>query len=185
MAQTDIFLSMSKDGFKIGDTAFGTSDVRCPGSIEVLGYSHTIQQVGAESGGRPRSVEEVRHNDFEIEKAVDAFSPLLFHMCCSGTYIAEAKVLLYSASGGWGTTSSTDYPTAYPEPFLIYTMSYVHISYVSPSGGSGIPTEKIGLKYGQMRVKHLPSNTQRDWSQVMEAPVKLLAGSSAGDHRTS
>ncbi|GAB5442179.1 MAG: hypothetical protein Fues2KO_25280 [Fuerstiella sp.] len=184
MAQTDIFLAMSKDGFKIGDTDFGTSDVRCPGAIEVLSYSHTIQQIGAESGGRPRSVEDVSHGDFEIEKAVDAFSPLLFHMCCSGTYIAEAKVLLYSAGGGWSWSANKTPPTGYPPPFLEYTMSYVHISYVSPSGGSGIPTEKIGLKYGQMRVKHLPSNTQRDWSLVMEAPVKLFAGSDAGDHKT-
>lgn len=185
MAQTDIFLALSTDGFKIGgaaqktkDQEYGSSDIRCPGAIEVLSYEHTVKQHGKQSGGRPRSVERVEHQEFVITKAVDAFSPLLFRMCCGADYVTEAKVLLFSA-GGW-----TDQTC--PAPFLIYTMTYVHIDEVSPSGGSGIPTEKIALKYGQMKITHSKTEIERDWSQVLEAPVKLIAGgSNAGNPSTT
>ena len=183
MAQTDIFLSLSTAGFKIGGTdqvnkEYGSSDIRCPGAIEVLSYQHSVKQHGKQSGGRPRSVEKVEHQEFVITKAVDAFSPLLFRMCCGADYVTEAKVFLFSA-GGWADQTC-------PAPFLTYTMTYVHINEVSPSGGSGIPTEKIALKYGQMKITHSKTNIERDWSQVLEAPVKLIAGmSSAGNPKTA
>lgn len=180
MSTTDIFLAMSYDGFKInGSQDYGTGDVRCPKAIEVLEYSHSVKQHGSETGGRPRSVEYVEHGDFEIKKAVDASSPELFRMCCGAAYIAEAKILLYSAGGGWSSS-------AYPAPFLVYTLSYVHVSYVESSGGGGIPTEKIGLKYGQMKVHQIVKNLEREWSQVLEAPVHAFSGvSGAGDYKTS
>ena len=68
----------------------------------------------------------------------------------------------------------------------MYTLSYVHVSYVESSGGSGIPTEKIGLKYGQMKVHQVEKNIEREWSQVLEAPVNAFSGiSDAGDYKTS
>lgn len=183
MATTDIFLALSSDGCSVGGAdqaskGYGSGDVRCPGAIEVLSFEHEIVQHGSQAGGRPRSVEYVEHGDFVITKAVDAFSPLLFRICCGATYVGEAKLLLYSAVGGWENNKC-------PEPFLIYTMSYVHISKVSPSGGSGVPTETIGLKYGQLQVKHQSTKIERDWSQVLEAPVTPVIGSDAGDFVTS
>lgn len=185
---TDIFLCMSKDKFRIqrnaAACAYGSQDARCPGAVEVLSFEHSITQKGSESGGRPRSVEYVEHGEFVITKAVDSRSPLLFQFCADATYIGQVAVLCFSATGAsWDT---------YPFPYLIYDMSYVHVNSVSPSGGSGVPKEKVGFKYGQMKITwhqggiampghHEAGTTEREWSLVMQIPKGIAGGLLQGD----
>lgn len=176
MGKTNVFLTLSQKGFdKDGEAGskFGTTVKHGPvnndgdatsgnslGSIEVLDYSFSIKQVGSEEGGRPRSVERVEHSQVRIKKFVDNRSPLLFEYCVKGEYISEAELLIF------GTNPS--------EPYLKYTMSYVHVASYEPSGGSDLPVESIGLTYGQMKVQWLDGdNITRAWSWVMEVPDEI------------
>jgi type VI secretion system secreted protein Hcp len=177
MGMSNVFLALSKKGFgSDGDAGgtFGSTVNNKKGLIEVLDYDFKIWQEGSEEGGRPRSVESVKRSTFNFKKYVDNRSPLLFEYCVKGEYISEAQLRVY------GTDSA--------EPYLKYTMSYVHVSKYEPHGGDDLPTEKIELKYGQMKVEwkdqhsaNESANIARAWSWVMEMPGEETIMKKAGE----
>lgn len=173
MATSNVFLMLNEPMFnKTDDGSYGTTAYNLPGGIEVLDFGFEIEQIGSEDGGRPRSVERVERSDVKITKAVDSRSPLLFRFCCQGTYISFAEIQCY------GPDPST--------PYLVYRLQYVHISSYSPSGGSEVPTEEIGLRFGELGVKWNDAgignprqgnskngSLNSNWSWVTEWPVTL------------
>lgn len=181
MARADMFLALSADGFDIEVGAKrGSADARCPGSIEVLGVKNEIRQIGSEDGGRPRSVETVEHGEMRILKYIDRLSPKLFQFCSMGRFIGEARLLIYSAHGGYTWSSSQ---VQLPNPCMEYRMSYVHISSIElEASEEDITMEWIGLKYGQMKMTwdesgidalddHTQGKVVESWSHVMEMPA--------------
>lgn len=181
MATSNAYLIMSESMFEQAGSsttdndpasAYGTTSCHRAGAIEVLDFSFKIEQVGSEPPGRPRSVERIERSEFEFTKAADSRSPKLFRYCCEGTYIGIAELQIF------GPTSV---------PYICYRMSYVHVSSFSPSGGSELATERIGLKFGEMGVKFnnagigLPAqgnsrsgSVTAKWSWVMEIPTQVL-----------
>lgn len=178
MALTNVFLILSEPNFEQGGndrtsgTAYGTNAFNLPGSIEVLEFNFNLTQVGSEPPGRPRSIERVDRSEVSVVKAVDSRSPILFRYCCEGTFIGAAEIQCYGPV-----------PTA---PYLVYRLQHVHIGTYSPSGGDGVPTETIGLRFGEMGVlwddtgigieQH--GNTKQgrighNWSWVAEWPITL------------
>lgn len=171
----------------VKEGSYGTGVGRLTGAIEVHSFNFGINQVGTEEGGRPRSVEDIRRTEFSFTKAVDSRSPKLFKYCCEGTFIGAAELQVYGPTG---------------KPYLTYRMTYVHVSSYEPSGGTDVPTEKIGLRYGQMAVKwddgaigeKAHGNTKTGvvinrFSWVMQAPFEfpsgipgLMEGSAFGMH---
>jgi type VI protein secretion system component Hcp len=161
MGKSNVFLTLSEKGFKGGGDAgdtFGSTVAGKTGSIEVLDYGFSIEQVGTEEGGRPRSVERIKRSTVTITRWVDNRSPLLFEYCVKGEYIATAELQIF------GRDRDT--------PYLKYIMSFVHIGKYSASGGSDLPKETIELIYGQMRITF--ESVTRAWSWVVEAPSDLL-----------
>lgn len=155
-------------------TAYGTGVEVLAGAIEVLEFDFDIKQVGSEEGGRPRSIEDIQRSEFRFKKAVDSRSPKLFKYCCEGEFIGSAELQIYGPS---------------TVPYLTYRMTFVHVSSYAPSGGESLPTEWIGLKYGQMGVKfneagigtakHGNSKTgtiSQRFSWVMQAPLEFPTG---------
>ena len=151
MAVTNVYLILSEPMFgvrgalkddgsedKSPATAFGTNIARRQGAIEVLDFTFSIDQIGSEPSGRPRSIEAVTRSNFVFTKSVDSRSPKLFRYCCEGTYIAKAECQIYGPAD---------------EPYLTYHMAHVHVGSYSPSGGSSLPMETIGLTFGEMAVK--------------------------------
>ena len=178
MALTNVFLILSEPNFaqagsdRSHGTSYGTNAFNLPGAIEVLEFGFNVEQVGSEPAGRPRSIERVDRSDVKIVKAVDSRSPALFRYCCEGTFIGAAEIQCYGPV-----------PTA---PYLVYRLQHVHIGSYSPSGGSDVPTEEIGLRFGEMGVlwddqgigvaKHGNTKTGRvghNWSWVAEWPITL------------
>jgi type VI protein secretion system component Hcp len=125
------------------------------GSIEVLEYKFSINQVGSEDPGRPRSVESIQRSQFRFKKFVDNRSPILFFYCVTGKWITKAELMVFG--------------TDRVSPYLTYTMSDVHVSSYEPSGGGDLPTEWISLMYGRMCVD--VDKVKRAWSWVFESPT--------------
>lgn len=150
MATTNVFLTFDKDMFKkrasISDfepnpaQAYGTNSENVPGAIEVLSFSFSIDQVVSEDAdGRQGIVERIQRGDVEIEKAADSRSPKLFIYCCKAVMFEKAELKIFGPR--------------VDKPYLIYEMKGVRISKYAASGGSSLATEKIGLRFGQMKVK--------------------------------
>ncbi len=145
-APTNAYLILSEKMFNANtgtsdndpESAYGTGVSYKSGAIEVLNFGFKVEQVGAEEGGRPRSVEKTKRSDLVIKKVIDSRSPKLYRWCCEGAFIKEAELQLYA-----GTDT----------PFAVYWMSFVHISSYEVSGGGAVPTEEIGLRFGKMGVK--------------------------------
>jgi type VI secretion system Hcp family effector len=166
MGTTSIYLTSSES---FGNA--GTGAVNRGGAIEILGFDCSIEQVGSEIGGKPRSVEAVVPGAFNIKKAIDASSPLFFRWCCIGEYISSMTVSCYAVD---------------PEkPYAVFKMNGVHITTYKPSSSGGLPTEDIALKYGKLSVKYNGAglgsadhgngsgsvNVEKAWSWVVGMPV--------------
>lgn len=171
---SNVFMSFSgEDDFKLESGAdYGVTVSNAKGAIEVLDFEFKIEQIGSEEGGRPRSVESIERGELRFKKAVDSRTPLLFYFCCCGEFISEAALQFYGPSGC--------------PPFLTYTLGYVHVASYEPSGSvNNVPTEWIGLRYGQMKVSwdqtgmgnstyqgnSRTGTTTKEWSWVLDAPV--------------
>ena len=166
MGTTNIYMTTSDD---LG--SFGSGVTGHEGAIELLSFDCSVQQVGDQTGGKPRSVEAVVPGDFNITKAVDGTSPLLFKWCCIGEYLSTVTI------GCFSTVSDT--------PYLEYKLKGVHIAKWNPSSKGGLPTESIALKYGRLTVKYdhsglggvdhgivePPGAVDKQWSWVIELPV--------------
>lgn len=164
MGRTNIYMTVSDD---LGGFGSGVhSD-----AIEILGFDVEVKQVGSEIGGKPRSVEAVVPGSFNVKKAVDGASPLLFRWCCIGEWLASVTISCYA--------------TINDPPYMVYEMKGVHIASWKPSSGGGLPTESIGLKYAKLAVKYNEAGlgdavhgnddpagaVEKEWNWVVELPV--------------
>ena len=180
-AITSVFLYLSSDLFRDSDAAGFSFDQRCPGAIPVNSFTYSVAQKGSEAAGRPRSVESVTHNDFSLTRFADNRTPKLFRFVARADYFSEANVLVFA-----------EYPRQ-PNPYLIYHMTYVHVSSysVALASRSALPIETLTLKYGQMKVigrgAYLPFLTQKmpnpaaiseSFSLVMNVPANIFSGTS-------
>lgn len=181
MATTNIYLTLSESMFQNSATStdtsvvgsasqtFGTTAANHPGAIEVLKFSFSVDHVGSQPPGQPRSVEGVTRTPLTIDRAVDSRSPKLFSYCCRATIIETAKLLVFGPR--------TDVP------YLTYEMKGVHISKYAPSSDGNLPTETLDLTFDQMKVKFdnagigeavhgngRGGNVTYTWNWVMEVP---------------
>lgn len=138
MASTKSFMTFNTESMFKSGNSHGSSISYATGSMEVDDWEFKLEQEGSQDGGKPRSVERVKHGEFVIKRKMDSRSPKLFYFCCSAQMIGEAILNVFSS-----TTS----------PFLTITLSWVHISSYEPSSGDGTPEETVGLRFGEMKVK--------------------------------
>lgn len=180
VATTTAMLFLSDDLFNSGsqNVSSVSFDDRTPGAIPLESFSYSVTQKGSEPGGRPRSVESVEHGEFVCTRTADQRTPKLYRFVTRATYFTRATVYVFA-----------EYP-GQAEPYLIFSMTYVHVSSykINLPSTSGTPTETISLKYGQMKIvgrgQNLPFNTytmpsgdfNESFSQVMNIPGNILAG---------
>lgn len=133
-------------GYHVG----GSNDSRTAVNkkIELRSFKYGLEQIGEETGGRPRSVEHVVHGAFVVTKHVDSHTPKLIEICASATYLSRVDVLLFD---GQLTTDAAG-KVVKQEPYLTYTMKGVHIAGYSVDSDEGVPLETIALKYGSIAV---------------------------------
>ncbi len=128
---------MAVDYFlKLGDIPGESQDKLHKGEIDVISFSWNVSR-----NQGPRA----RVTDFQIVKAVDAASPLLFQSACQGASPGTATFVARKAGG------------REPVEFLKITMKEVIITSVTPSSGSDVPLETVGLGFrsAEMQVTSL------------------------------
>lgn len=149
MPVTNVYLTLNESMFtetSAGDAlnpsaAYGTTSGNAAGAIEVLNFTFKIEQiVSADEDGRRGVVERIQRGEMEITKACDSRSPKLFILCCKAVMISDAKLKLF------GPRSD--------KPYMEFKMQGVRIASYEPTGGAEFATEKIALRFDQMKVKY-------------------------------
>jgi type VI secretion system Hcp family effector len=133
-------------GYHVG----GSNDSRSAVNkkIELRSFQYGIEQIGEETGGRPRSVEHVAHGAFVVTKHVDSHTPKLFEICASAVYLSRVDIILFDGS----LTTDDKGVVTQQDPYLAYTMKGVHIAGYTVDSAEGVPIERICLKYGSIAV---------------------------------
>ena len=142
--------------------------------IEILSYSHNIQQVtgGSSSAQGGFAGGKCDHGDFSVVKALDSSSPLLAKYCCDATPIPNITFELCRALGD-------------KTCFMKYTFKDSIISSVSPTGNANgddaIPLEQVTFRYGEIHWEYTPTDPtgggatgaaiQAGWSTLQNVPL--------------
>ena len=115
--------------------------------IEVLSYSHAVEQEGASrSGGGQGTVGRANFSDFSVVKYIDKASPKIVLTCASGAHVKSAKMELCQS-------------TKDKHPYMKYTLSDVVISSVKPSGqqtNNQLPMEEVSMRFAKIEWEFTP-----------------------------
>lgn len=135
---------MAFDAFlKIDSIPGDSTDAKHTGWIEILSYSHTIDQptTRSSSAGGARAGERANHGAFTITKDLDKATPKLALAVCNGTPIKSVELQLCRATGD-------------KQQYMSYHMTDCIVTHVSPSGdcnGEGqLPVESISFAYSKI-----------------------------------
>lgn len=135
---------MAFDAFlKIDSIPGDSTDDKHQGWIEILSYSHTIDQpvTRSASAGGARAGERANHGVFTIVKDLDKASTKLALAVCQGTSIKSVELQLCRATGS-------------KQQYMSYLMNDCIVTHVAPSGdanGEGaLPTETISFSYSKI-----------------------------------
>jgi type VI protein secretion system component Hcp len=175
MSGTKSFMTLDTSMFT-PNNGHGSTISYATGLMEIDDWECKIEQEGSQDGGKPRSVERVKHGEFTCKRKMDSRSPKLFYFCASGTFIGQAQLQVFGATN---------------DPFLTISMSWVHISSYEPHSSESVPMETFGVRYGEMQVKwsdgalggdlygYSTTNTgsiTTSWSWVCETPTHSVLG---------
>jgi type VI secretion system secreted protein Hcp len=110
--------------------------------IDILSYSHGIEQTGSDQAGGRRRAGQSTHEDFIVIKGLDKASPKLALARCSGQHIPKV-VLELCQSGDAG------------QKFMEYELKNVMVTAVYPRGDidgpDERPTEEIAFNYEEIK----------------------------------
>jgi type VI secretion system secreted protein Hcp len=164
---------MAFDAFcKIDGIEGESTDDKHKNQIEVLSYSHHLNQAGGAStsrtgghtGGRPDV------GDFSIVKVLDKSTPNLAKFCCDGKPIKSVVLELCSAVGDKHT-------------YMKYTMSDVVVSSVRPGGSSNgegsRPLEEIAFRFGKIEWEYTPFDNAGKAGAAVKGAYDLAANKSS------
>ena len=179
MSASDIFMYVELPfGSSAGEGQ--TTDLIGAGEkgVEIITFSHEVEQTQSGKGGSGQSCDDVTHGYFTITKFVDALSPKLFKWCSSGQYIRKVRIAVYGFNNG-NTVATWKQRT----PYLEYIMTYVLVAKYNPFGGGGDmpPRETMCFNYGQMEVKFTGSavgasgDGSEKWSLLLELPAWFVS----------
>lgn len=160
---SDIFL-------KIEGIDGESTDHAHPNEIEILSYSFGVHQdVSTTTASAGTFTTGRSHVDgLNIQKYLDAASPLLFQACASGEHLAKATLVLNRAGKKDGSKV----------PFMKYEMTDVLVSNVS-TGGSGdggqVPVESVQLVFGEIKLEYSKTATDGKGSGKIPGSWSLKA----------
>jgi type VI secretion system secreted protein Hcp len=163
--------------FKSGTIAGDSRDTKHPGTVEVSGFSHMIQQpksASASSEGGHTS-ERVEFGDLVFTKRIDYATPALMAACASGAVIKDVEIHFYRAYGGntaAGTQSRHEY-------YTLKLKNAIVSSVTTTMDGEGIPTETFTLKpaamswmYAEHKIDgSMGKKMEKAWSLATNTPV--------------
>ena len=141
---------MAVDAFmKIDDLVGDSQDDKHAKEIEVLSWSWGMSQLGSTHSGHGSGSGKVSVQDLSFVKRIDASSPNLIKMCCSGKHFKEGYLTVRKAGGKT------------PVEYLKIKLEEMIVSNYS-TGGSGeggeIIHENITLNFAKFAVTYTPQD---------------------------
>jgi len=136
---------------KMGDIKGETAEKSHPDWIEVLSFSHSMENVVSTSSGGSRTAGKAFLNDFAITKTLDKSSPKIAEALTTGKAIPKVELELTNGAG---------------VIYLKYELVNVIISSYSMSGvgdSSDRPMESISLNYQKIKMTYseMDSSSQK------------------------
>ncbi|HET6235192.1 MAG TPA: type VI secretion system tube protein Hcp [Acetobacteraceae bacterium] len=125
--------------------------------FEIEDYSFDIEQtlnIGSQGGGAGAG--KVTFNPFSITRSIDAASPILFDMACSGTPF-QTVYLALRKSVGVGQASAPGKQTA-GFVFLRFDFKLVAVKTISWSHSDESPKETVTFEYGGLQIHYCTQN---------------------------
>lgn len=141
---------MAIDAFiKIDDLVGDSQDDKHAKEIEVLSWSWGMSQLGSTHSGQGGGSGKVSVQDLSFVKRIDASSPNLIQMCCSGKHFTQALLTVRKAGGKT------------PVEYLKIKLEDLIVSNYS-TGGSGeggeIIHENVTLNFARFTVTYTPQD---------------------------
>ncbi len=124
--------------------------------FEIEDYSFDIEQtlnIGSQGGGAGAG--KVTFNPFSITRKIDAASPVLFDMACSGTPF-QTVMLALRKSVGAGVTGGTGQTAGFV--FLRFDFKLVAVKTISWSHDEESPKETVTFEYGGLQIHYCAQN---------------------------
>jgi type VI secretion system secreted protein Hcp len=141
---------MAIDAFiKIDDLVGDSQDDKHAKEIEVLSWSWGMSQLGSTHSGQGGGSGKVSVQDLSFVKRIDASSPNLIQMCCSGKHFAHGLLTVRKAGGKT------------PVEYLKIKLEDMIVSNYS-TGGSGeggeVIHENVTLNFARFTVTYTPQD---------------------------
>lgn len=124
--------------------------------FEIEDYSFDIEQtlnIGSQAGGAGAG--KVTFNPFSITRKIDAASPALFDMACSGTAFKTVMLALRKSVGA-GATGATAMTSGFV--FLRFDFKLVAAKTISWSHDEELPKETLTFEYGGLQIHYCAQN---------------------------
>jgi type VI secretion system secreted protein Hcp len=125
--------------------------------FEIEDYSFDIEQtlnIGSQGGGLGAG--KVTFNPFSITRKIDAASPLLFDMACSGTSFETVYLALRKTVGASGTGGQSNMTAGFI--FLRFDFKMVGVKTISWSHDDESPKETVTFEYGGLQIRYCTQN---------------------------
>lgn len=137
------------------------------GWIEIFSFSWGASNPTTVGGGKTGiSASRVTISSFNVMKKTEKSSPKLFAICCSGSHIPEAQVVMRKATGESGGQ----------KPFLIYKFTDVmveSIQWSGTSGGDDTPSESVSFAFAKCEITYFQQDSKGVLSKAGEASWDL------------
>ena len=141
---------MAVDMFiKIGDVKGESTDDKHKNEIDVLSWSWGATQAGTSGIGGGGGAGKVQLQDLTITKYIDKASPTLFKMCCDGTHIGTATLVVRKAGG-----SALEYLKITLDTAIVTSIT------TGGSGGQDRLTENITLNFAKIKMEYTPQTAK-------------------------
>jgi type VI protein secretion system component Hcp len=131
--------------------------------FEIEDYSFDVEQtlnIGSQGGGSGAG--KITFNAFSITGKIDAASPLLFQMCCSGTPFQTVFLALRKSVGiGGGGANTAGFV------FLRFDFKLVAVKTLSWSHDEESPKETVTFEYGGLQIHYCAQNPNGSLKQAI------------------
>lgn len=113
--------------------------------IEISSFSWGVNQMGITHTGTGSGAGKSSVHDLTFSKATDKTSTALALACCTGTHIANAKLICRKSSG---ENAQVEY--------MVYTLKNVFVTSFNISGhdGAGVTQDSFSLNFGEINMVH-------------------------------
>ena len=140
-----------------------STDDRHRGEIDVTAWSFGVTHPAAGAVGAGAGAAKASFGDLQVEAPLNATTPLLFRACASGQHVRTAVLTGVRVGAG-------------QPDFVTYSLEDVTVSSVGHGDGAdGVPTDRVALRYGTVRISYVPQRPDGSPGATVAAGWDVIA----------